>query len=256
MNNLATVLSGDGLSELSKPATPPSSLKRIRDIHHYIARLVAEGRRTTDIAREVGYSISRISILKGDPAFQQLVEMIRPKVEELRDMAYADAVKQKALIRQISNEEILWRLEEQPETFTNSELLAHVNDGDDRLGDLPKITRSINANLNASFNPQYLADREASGRRRLDQLSAPPPPGALKAGTDSQPAAPFPPQVSSNGVAHMNGAEDNPNVPAQPDPPIPPPSHVPPEPKHPIGFPGSKDDIPIDEPGKNPEGKP
>ena len=189
-NNLASVLSGDDLSELSRPAPAPSSLKRIRDIHHYIARLVAEGRRTTDIARETGYSISRISILKSDPAFAQLVEMIRPKIEELRDQAFATAEQQKRLLRQLAQEEMICRLEEDPATVGWNTLIEIASQVDDRL-DMPKITRSTNLNVSATFDPQYLAGREASGRRRLDQLSA--PASAEKAGTISQPADSSPP---------------------------------------------------------------
>lgn len=177
------------LSELDKPAAMPSSLKRIRDIHHRIARRVAEGRGTTEIAQDLGYSISRISILKGDPAFQQLVEVYRKRINEIEDDVWAGFQKRALQVALDGLELIQVRQEEEGETLPFAELRANVEMALDRAG-LSVVHKHAHANVDFS----YLADREALGRRRHDELSAPSP-GASKAGTASQPAALSPPQL-------------------------------------------------------------
>ena len=187
MNSLESVID---LTELDKLASAPSTIKRIRDIHHRIARKVAEGKRTSDIAHELGYSISRISILKSDPAFQQLVEVYRQRLDAIEDDVWQDFQKRALLIALDGLEIIQARQEEEGELMPFSELRANVEMALDRAG-LTVVQRSMNANVDLS----YLTDREALGRRRQDQLSAPILPGAPKAGVVSQPAGSSPPQL-------------------------------------------------------------
>ena len=190
-SEIASLESVLDLSELDKPATMPSSIKRIRDVHHRIARRVAEGLGTTEIAQQLGYSISRISILKGDPAFQQLVEVYRKRLNEIEDEVWAGFQKRALMIASDGLEIIQARQEEEGETMPFSELRANVEMALDRAG-LSVVHKSVNASVDFS----YLADREALGRRRQAQLSAPhPSQGAPKVGATSQPAGSSPPQL-------------------------------------------------------------
>jgi len=161
----------EDLDPLTTPGERPSVIKRIRDHHHLIARLVAEGKRTTDIAHEVGLSVSRVSILKSDPAFKQLVEMYRVNVEQTRDQNFATVEQQLTMLRNNALAELNERFEEDPEQFTKQELLELAEMGLDRTG-----YGKQSKNLSISGNLQdlsYLDERSAAGRRRDARLSAP-----------------------------------------------------------------------------------
>jgi hypothetical protein len=61
-------------------STSPA-LQRITDRHHSLARLLAAGTTDTEAALITGYDISRISILKNSPAFQELLALYRSEVK-------------------------------------------------------------------------------------------------------------------------------------------------------------------------------
>jgi hypothetical protein len=65
-----------------------STVQKFRDSHHRLARLIALGLKTHEVAEASGYSITHISILKSDPAFQDLVATYRDQV----DATYRDEV--------------------------------------------------------------------------------------------------------------------------------------------------------------------
>lgn len=67
---------------------PGQTLTRIRDSHHDVAKCFAEGMTNFEVQIATGYSSSRISILKQDPSFQELVEHYRHvKTEATADLA-------------------------------------------------------------------------------------------------------------------------------------------------------------------------
>ena len=175
------------LDDLSLPAERPSSLKRIRDHHHLIARLVAEGKRTSDIASQVGLSMSRVSILKGDPAFQQLVEMYRTNLNQLHDANFATNDQKMAMLEAEAADELLDRMHETPEEFSSDQLMKIWEFCLDRR--VGKITKNYNLNVNRT---ESLADLVAARRRREDQLSAPLDEVAVEPGPDSKPMLPVP----------------------------------------------------------------
>jgi DNA-binding CsgD family transcriptional regulator len=52
-------------------------IQKLSDSHHIMARLIASGLSTADIAAETGYSIGRVSVLRNSPAMQELVAKYR-----------------------------------------------------------------------------------------------------------------------------------------------------------------------------------
>ena len=60
-----------GTSEPLGATTP--AIKKIRDSHHKLASLLASGLKDVEVSLITGYSQSRISILKHDPAFKNLL---------------------------------------------------------------------------------------------------------------------------------------------------------------------------------------
>lgn len=59
------------------------SIMKLKSSHHNLARLLAEGRTGVEASYITGYSQSRISILKSDPAFMELVVYYAGQAEEV-----------------------------------------------------------------------------------------------------------------------------------------------------------------------------
>lgn len=69
------------IETLRQPSARPR-LQNIRDLHHTIARLIVSGLTLTEIAAEVGYTVSRVSVIKGSPAMEELISRYRGQVDE------------------------------------------------------------------------------------------------------------------------------------------------------------------------------
>jgi hypothetical protein len=178
---VAEVVRLEDLAGLDHPMDRPSVVKRLRDHHHLVARLVAEGRRTNDIAAEVGLSVSRVSILKGDPSFQQLVEMYRMNYNQLREAAFADVQKKLALLEANAIDGMNERYEDEPENISHEQMRADAEFASDRLG-RGKISKNVNFNVS-----QPLAEVHEQRRLRADRLSAQALPDARDRGSDASP---------------------------------------------------------------------
>jgi len=109
----------EDLDQMAKPkgsSTPP--IKRLRTQHHHLARLLAEGRREVECSAMTGYSQSRISILKNDPAFAELIEHYKTEAAA----AYVNVHERLAALGVTCLEELQARVDEDPEKFSNKEL--------------------------------------------------------------------------------------------------------------------------------------
>src|SRR6266576_3734551 len=54
-----------------------SSVQRITDRHHALARCLATGMSATEAGLVTGYTASRISVLRGDPAVEELISFYK-----------------------------------------------------------------------------------------------------------------------------------------------------------------------------------
>jgi hypothetical protein len=106
----------------------PPAIKRITDRHHALARLLAAGTPEGEAALILGYDNSRVSILKQSPAFQELLALYRAEV----DREFATTLDHMAGLSRDALLELRGRLEDEPEKFSNRELLSVVNDMVDR----------------------------------------------------------------------------------------------------------------------------
>lgn len=106
----------------------PPAIKRITDRHHALARLLAAGTPEGEAAMILGYDNSRVSILKQSPAFQELLALYRAEV----DREFATTLDHMAGLSRDALLELRQRLEDEPEKFSNRELLSVVNDMVDR----------------------------------------------------------------------------------------------------------------------------
>ena len=94
-------------------------IKRITDRHHALARLLAAGVSDGEAAFIVGYTASRVSILKSSTAFRELLEVY--KAEARRE--FSTTIEHMAGLARDAFLELRERVEETPEKISNRELL-------------------------------------------------------------------------------------------------------------------------------------
>jgi flagellar biosynthesis/type III secretory pathway protein FliH len=137
---------------------PP--ITKLRDRHHALARQLANGMSDIEAGIVTGYTPGRISILRKDPSFQDLIKFYQNERVE----AFRDVQQRMASLALDAVDEIHSRLEEKPEEFTTSELLDVTKVMADRSGAGPTIKKETNVNVNIG-----LADRLRSARERVAQ---------------------------------------------------------------------------------------
>lgn len=94
-------------------------IKTLRYNHHMLAKAVASGKTLLECSQLTGLTGSRISDLKNDPAFQELVSFYSEELHEV----YVDVHQRMAALGTSVLEELTERFEAEPEKFTKRELL-------------------------------------------------------------------------------------------------------------------------------------
>lgn len=112
-------------SDLDLILNPPPSgiqaspVQRMRNTHHMLARLLAEGRKGAECSLITGYTPGRISVLQSDPTFKELVEYYKDQAAA----KFVDVHARLAALAISSLDELQERLEAEPEGFTKRELM-------------------------------------------------------------------------------------------------------------------------------------
>lgn len=143
----------------SRESVPPPLTTQLRERHHALARCLAQGMADGDCSAVTGYSLSRISILKHDPSFIELLAHYR-KVE---NSLLADFTERATQVSMTALDIIADRLEADPDTIPLGQALEIVKQMADRTGHAP-VQKSVNLNANVD-----LGNRLASARKRLSQ---------------------------------------------------------------------------------------
>jgi predicted transcriptional regulator len=126
-------------------------LKRIRAVHHAAARLMATGMKDSEISLNVGLCSSRLSILKNDPAFSDLVEFYtQGEVER-----FSSVQDRMVMLGMVAAEEIQARIEEDAEDVATRDLTEIMKLSLDRGGYAP-VQKSESKNLHAHLNSEDL----------------------------------------------------------------------------------------------------
>lgn len=94
-------------------------LKELRESHHNLARLLAQGLKEVEVASITGFSQSRISILKADPSFKELLAHYGSQ----KDSAFADILGQMKALSADALAEVRARLEDSAEDISTPQLL-------------------------------------------------------------------------------------------------------------------------------------
>ena len=139
------ILSNENISTQQAP-----TIKRLKQIHHELARLIASGLTMAEVAASTGYSASRISILQKDPSFKGLVDHYKAH----RDEIFCDVHKRMATLGLDAADELQERLETNPESFSVGQLTELMKATLDRGGFSPvQKTQSVSM----SVTPEALA---------------------------------------------------------------------------------------------------
>jgi outer membrane receptor for Fe3+-dicitrate len=147
-------------------------IAKIRDSHHTVARLFASGMRNHEVAAAVGYSQTRISLLRSSPAMVELVERYRADEttawKETRDEYYSTihAAGAKAW-RQINDQ--LDAADEADEPLPLQRLLAIADSSADRVGYNKKST-TVNINVDFASRLEQAIARSAKVKLIDNQL--------------------------------------------------------------------------------------
>lgn len=153
------------LQEERGTSAPP--LKRLSERHHALARCLASGMGDSDAAITCGYVLSRVSILKADPAFQELLAFYRQDVNS----KYLDMHGVLAGLSLDAAMELRERLEADSQvdekTMSVGQLIELTKLGADRTGFGPQSSQ-LNVNVD-------LAGRLEAARKRVEQRRLSPP---------------------------------------------------------------------------------
>lgn len=134
----------------------PPPLQRLRERHHALARNLASGMSEENAAAICGYDRSRVSILKSDPAFKELLLFYRKEVDaqyvQLHEVLSGMAVDAAVVLRE--------RLEDDPEAIGTKTLIEITKMAADRTGHGPSSKQEVQVNVN-------LASRLEEARKRI-----------------------------------------------------------------------------------------
>lgn len=161
------LLDGTDLAMLSEEkGVQAPALKRLSDRHHALARCLSSGMSEGDAALACGYVSSRVSILKSDPAFQELLAFYRDDT----DRAYRDMHERLAGLSRDAVDELHTRLEDdiqaEEKKISVGQLLEIAKMGSDRTGYGPQSSQTVNVNVGIA------AKLEAARRRVADRSAA------------------------------------------------------------------------------------
>lgn len=151
-------------AERQLPSSETPTVAKLRSVHHEIAQLLASGMSETDVAAVTAYSLSRISVLKADPSFRDLVQFYREK----KTAAFADVQKRLATLSLDAVGELQERLAEKPESISNSQLIELAKVSLDRAGFSP-VAKTQNVNVNIS--KEELDELRAAAHRGVEVVT-------------------------------------------------------------------------------------
>lgn len=143
---------------------PVPLMRRLSERHMALARALASGVSAQEASAITGYTVNRISILRDDPTFKDLVQLYTEKV----DSGYLDFHKQLSGATMDAVLMLRDRMEDEPENIATRELLEVVKTGADRTGYGPQSTNvTVQVDLAERLAAAY---KRVEERKRLEQL--------------------------------------------------------------------------------------
>lgn len=121
------------------PTNSKAPLAKIRAPHHTLAQLLVDNNDVIAVSRITGYAPARIRTLIADPAFEELMAFYA----EQKIHAEHDVSKSIAHVGMTATQILQERLEEEPESFSNKDLLALQTAQLDRTGHGPQSKKTV-----------------------------------------------------------------------------------------------------------------
>jgi hypothetical protein len=145
---------------------PTTTLQTLRDNHHRVARAFASGLSNQDVATTCGISVTRVSMLRKDPAMQELTAHYRSmltaewvkEADPVTELLRSNAMKAQAMLSDKLDEAA-----ENGEYLPTRDLLGIAELGLDRTG-YGKVNKNLNVNVD--FAAKLEAARHRSSRAR------------------------------------------------------------------------------------------
>jgi hypothetical protein len=151
------------------PAPPEETkqpvLKRLTERHRQLARLLASGAQNNVAASMTGFTPSRVSVLRSDPSFGELIAYYRGQVDEQFIDHQSEIYEKLALVSKTALNKMLEFLEEDGtdgEAMTMEQVQSVMQSGVDRLGFSPKAqapTKSNNVNVDIAVRMERAQER-------------------------------------------------------------------------------------------------
>jgi len=170
----------EDLAVLEEPRVPVAAVKRLRDPHHRLARMLAIGVKPGMAAARCGYSNSRVSMLLADPAFKDLVTKYQNDLDSTIAEAeddYIELTRTNMLKAERMLSDKLDEADEHEESLPVRDLIAISRDAADRLG-YGKTHLNLNANVDFAKQLEGAITRSANVRlvNATPEASRPSPP--------------------------------------------------------------------------------
>jgi hypothetical protein len=147
-------LEPEDLAILELEPTKAPALKRIRDSHHALARVVASGMTNVEASAVTGFDSTYISILKSDPTFNELLAYYAE-----HEAAQQAELRERMVVMALDvGQELRDRVLNTPENIEFNDLRNLFKDLADRTGHGPAHT--VNSNLNITDNMTYSQKRD------------------------------------------------------------------------------------------------
>lgn len=144
-----------------------STLQSLSDSHHRVARAVAAGLSNAEVAEITGRSINRISILRQDPSFRELVAHKRAMIDAEFAIAADPVIELLQSVRTKSLAMIEDKIDaasDAGEFLPSRDLATFAELGLDRTG-YGKVNRNVNVNVDFAAALEKARARSASPRQ-------------------------------------------------------------------------------------------
>lgn len=144
-----------------RPATTGTPLlKKVREVHHAAARLLAAGVKNAEVAAATGLCVSRVAILKDDPTFRELLAFYT----EREDERFQDVQDRMKILGLTAADVLQDRLVETPDEFASRDLTELMKAALDRGG----APAELRVTARAEGDAAWAAVKEKWGAHKAD----------------------------------------------------------------------------------------
>jgi hypothetical protein len=148
----------------------PSHITRLSERHHALARCLATGLSVSDACAITGYTPSRVSILKGDPSFEELIAFYQGPNAQLAQ----DYGTKAAIARNMATDLIIDKMEEKPQEVSIGEAIDIHKTYADRTGQGPQSRQQhLHMHIGVADKLKAARQRTPEGPRLIEGTSAP-----------------------------------------------------------------------------------